>query len=97
MEKQFSIYSERVEILRERNMSIDNSSEEKILLNKYNYYNLINGYKDPFLYKGTSPNERYITGTRISELEALLKFDTSLRLLFLREILKIEEIIKKIK
>lgn len=94
MEKQFSIYSERVEILRKRNMSIDNSSEEKILLNKYNYYNLINGYKDPFLYKGTSPNERYITGTRISELEALLKFDTSLRLLFLREILKIEEIIK---
>jgi len=94
MEKLFSVYSERVKILRDRNMNIENSSEEKSLLNKYNYYNLINGYKDPFLYKGTSSIERYITGTRLSELEALLKFDTNLRRLFLREILKIEEVIK---
>lgn len=75
-------------------MSIENSSVEKNLLTKYNYYNLINGYKDPFLYKGSSRVERYITGTKLSELEALLIFDKNLRLLFLKEILKIEEIIK---
>lgn len=75
-------------------MSIENSSEEKNLLMQYNYYNLINGYKDPFLYKGASKVERYISGTKLSELEALLIFDKNLRLLFLKEILKIEEIIK---
>lgn len=75
-------------------MNIENSSEEKNLLNKYNYYNLINAYRDPFLYKGTSKVERYITGTRLYELEALLNFDANIRLLFLREILKVEEVIK---
>lgn len=75
-------------------MSIGNSNEEKKVLSKYNYYNLINGYKAPFLYRGSSNIERYITGTKLSELEALLNFDTNLRLLFLQKILKIEEIIK---
>ena len=94
MEKAFSIHSKRVEILRSRNMDIRNGSDQKNLLKKYNYYNLVNGYKDPFLYYGTSSVERYKTGTQLCELEALMKFDANLRLLFLREILKIEEIIK---
>lgn len=94
MEKFFSVHSKRVHILRSRSMNIDNGSEQKNLLKEYNYYNLVNGYKDPFLLQGTSSVEKYITGTQLSELEALLKFDSNLRLLFLREILKIEEIIK---
>ncbi|MCC5908955.1 MAG: Abi family protein [Clostridiaceae bacterium] len=94
MEKFFAVPSERIKILRDRNMNIGNSSEEKELLKKYNYYNLINAYKDPFLYQGASTKEKYKNGTQLKELEALLKFDTNLRLLFLREILKIEEIIK---
>lgn len=94
MEKYFSVHSKRIRTLRDRNMNISNSSEEINLLSKYNYYNLINAYKDPFLYSGSSKAEKYKTGTKLSELEALLKFDTNLRLIFLREILKIEEIIK---
>lgn len=94
MEKFFSLHSERIEILRNRNMDIANASDQKNLLREYNYYNLINAYKDPFLYSGTSTVERYRTGTQLSELEALLNFDTNLRLLFLKEILKIEEVLK---
>ncbi len=75
-------------------MDIPNASDQKNILTKHNYYNLINAYKDPFLFAGTSTVERYKTGTQLSELEALLSFDTNLRLLFLREILKIEEVIK---
>lgn len=94
MEKNFSLHSARIEILRDRGMEIPNSSEQKEILQNYNYYNLINAYKDPFLYSGSSLVERYKTGTKLSELEALLNFDTNLRLLFLKEILKIEEVIK---
>jgi len=75
-------------------MTIPNASEEKDLLKKYNYYNLVNAYKDPFLYQGSSSVEKYITGTKLSELEALLVFDSNLRLIFLKEILRVEEIIK---
>lgn len=94
MEKYFSGLSDRIKILRSRNMNIPNSSEQKCLLQKYNYYNLINAYKDPFLYTGSSTIEKYKTGTQLCELEALLEFDKNLRLLFLRETLKIEEIFK---
>jgi abortive infection bacteriophage resistance protein len=94
LEKYFSTHSERIKILRSRNMTILNGSEEKELLKKYNYYNLVNAYKDPFLYQGSSSVEKYKTGTRLSELEALLVFDSNLRLIFLKEILRVEEIIK---
>lgn len=94
MDKFFSLYSQRVEILRHRNMNIPNSSEQKEILKRYSYYNIINGYKDPFLFHGSSKVEKYKDGTQLSELEALLTFDTNIRLIFLKEILKIEEIIK---
>lgn len=94
MEKYFSSQSERIKILRSRNMTIDNSSVDKNLLYKYNYYNLINAYKDLFLYRGASTSERYITGTKLTELEALMKFDINIRLIFLSRILLVEEIIK---
>lgn len=94
MEKFFSLHSERIKILRGRNMDIPHASDHNNLLKKYNYYNLINAYKDPFLYTGASTVERYKKGTKLSELEALLNFDTNLRILFLKEILKIEEVLK---
>lgn len=37
MEKFFSLNSKKVKILRDRKVNIDNASEEKNLLNKYNY------------------------------------------------------------
>jgi len=94
LEKYFSVHSDRIEILRSRNMTIPNGSQEKELLRKYNYYNLVNAYKDPFLYQGSSTTEKYKNGTRLSELEALLIFDANLRLIFLKEILRVEEMIK---
>ena len=84
MEKFFSLHSERIKILRGRNMDIPHASDHNNLLKKYNYYNLINAYKDPFLYTGASTVERYKKGTKLSELEALLNFDTNLRILFLK-------------
>lgn len=75
-------------------MTIPNGGTDKDLLKKYNYYNLVNAYKDPFLFQGASRVEKYKTGTRLTELEALLIFDSNLRLIFLKEILRVEEIIK---
>lgn len=94
MEKYFSLPSEKVKILRQRGMSIRNSTSQKNLLKKYNYYNLVNAYKDPFLINRAGAAEKYRAGTTLHELAALLQFDSKLRLLFLREILKLEEIFK---
>jgi len=72
-------------------------SYEKRILEKENYYNLINGYKSLFLdrsYQGRG--ERYKAGTQVKELYALFLFDRELRSLFLRFILEIENNVRSI-
>ena len=50
MEKHYKTFRQRLTILRERGMNIPiNSKKQRDIIKKYNYYNLINAYKDPFL------------------------------------------------
>ncbi|HDV6286327.1 TPA: Abi family protein, partial [Staphylococcus pseudintermedius] len=79
------------------------SSKQRNIVKKYNYYNLINGYKKPFLEdinnypKFADKNEDFfIKGTTPEQLEALLGFDEKLRMIFLKRILKIEEKLKDV-
>ncbi|MDW8743739.1 Abi family protein [Streptococcus suis] len=102
MEKKYTSVRKRLQILRSRGMDIPTSSEkQRKILKKYNYYNLINAYKKPFLEDlgnypvGANQNEDYyIRGTKPEFLECLYKFDENLRLIFLKNILQIEEKIK---
>lgn len=93
-EKVFTTYEERIEILKKRNMNINTrSSIHRNVIREYNYYNIINAYKDPFLEKN-SENEQYINGTTPNQLLALYKFDEALRMILLKYLLQIEEKMK---
>lgn len=102
MEKYYTSHRKRLEILRDRGMDIPkNSNKQRDIIKKYNYYNLINGYKEPFLEdkqnypKSANKNEDYyISGTKPEELKALFNFDERIRVLILTHILKIEETLK---
>lgn len=104
MEKHYTTFRGKLERLRDRGMDIPkDKSKERNILKRYNYYNLINAYKDPFLVTRENypsyadPNEDfYLNGTRPSHLESVLKFDENLRLIFLERILKIEEHLKNV-
>ncbi|UXR78280.1 MULTISPECIES: Abi family protein [unclassified Staphylococcus] len=93
-EKIYKTDEERIEILKERNMTINKeSSIHREVISNYNYYNVVNAYKDLFLEKGTQ-SERYISGTTPDQLLAIYKFDEALRITLLRYLLKIEEKVK---
>lgn len=95
MSKPYSYLSEKSYILKRRNLNTNKNLNDKILLNQYNYYNLINAYKEPFLKRRTHDGEEhYKDDVEIEHLEALYIFDTKIRSLFLTNILKIEEEIK---
>ncbi|MEN1969667.1 Abi family protein [Lentibacillus sp. N15] len=104
MEKNYTTLRGRLDKLRKRGMTIPKDKEkERGVIKKYNYYNLINAYKDPFLadinnYPSyADPNEDYyLPGTTPSHLEALYIFDGKLRRIFLERILKIEEHLKDV-
>ena len=82
--------------LRKKGLDISGNYAKRIL-DKENYYNLINGYKPLFIdttYQGQG--EQYKTGAKFNEIYALFLFDRELRLLFLRYILEIENNMRSI-
>ena len=89
MEKEFKTIDEQIELLRTRNLHIENKqTAEEILLNN-NYYYLINGYKDLFLNR-KSKTEKFRNRTTLEEIYSLYEFDRKIRIIFLEYILLIE-------
>ena len=97
VKKEFSTLDEQLGKLRNRGLRINNEKRVKRILERENYYNLINGYKDLFIDKPhDGSDERYLEGANFNELLALYLFDRELRSLFLRNILEIENNVKSV-
>ncbi|MGM9947849.1 Abi family protein [Floccifex sp.] len=88
----FKTIEEQIDILKERNLTISDDNFAKDLLERENYYNLINGYKAPFL-KNTDP-ENYLDLCTIEEIYELYKFDREIRKIVFKYILKIENTLR---
>ena len=79
MDKVFKTYDEQIALLNSRGIEISTSierSDAKKALQHYGYYNLINGYKMPFLVNDLeeSADDKYKKGTKINEIKALYNF-----------------------
>ncbi|TCK98169.1 abortive infection bacteriophage resistance protein [Natranaerovirga hydrolytica] len=93
LSKEFKTYNEQLEILRDRGLIINDVSRVTRILEKENYYNIINGYKDLYLNPAAS-EEQYKTGVNFLEIYSLYEFDRNIRHIFLKQILKIENNLK---
>lgn len=86
--KDFKTVDEQIELLKLRGLSfLDEAQAKKLLLNN-NYYNIINGYKTPFI--NDYDNDIFKTNSTFEEIYSLYEFDRQLRSIFLEYILKIE-------
>lgn len=94
--KTFSTHNKQLKILRRRGLFVPATGNPKRILEKVNYYNLINGYKELFI--GTpataTTEEQYKSGAKFSEIYALYNFDNELKMILLKRILRIEKNIK---
>jgi abortive infection bacteriophage resistance protein len=100
-EKLYKSYRQQLTILRSRGMMIDTGSQGSRvmrILERENYYNIINGYKELFLAsKATATvDEVYKTGTTFNEVYALYNFDRELRNIYLKYLLKLENTFKTV-
>lgn len=71
MEKPFKTYHQQIRILRKRNITINDGSKAMNILRTAGYYNVINGYKTPFLDKAKSSiqgEDFYKDGTTIEQI-----------------------------
>ena len=68
-EKKYMTYDEMIALLQFRNVCINSPEEKrrsKMILKHEGYYNVINGYKAPFLVSDSS--ETYRLGTTVGEI-----------------------------
>jgi len=98
--KEYKTYRQLLTILRNRGMEISKGSQGSRvirILEKENYYNVINGYKDLFLDASATHNaETYKTGTTFDEVYALYTFDREIRHIYLKYLLKVENSFKTV-
>lgn len=87
---------EQIVILKNRGMVIDDENLAKTMLDKVGYYNLINGFKSPFIDDNSTVGEKYIEETKFEYLVNLYDFDTVLKARILTKILTIEKMLKSI-
>lgn len=88
MNKEFKTIEEQIEILKERNLIV-NEETAKDIFRDNNYYYVINGYKDLFI-DNSSEDEKYKNKTTLEEIFSLYEFDSELRSIFLKYILMVE-------
>lgn len=102
MGKPFKTYNQQLKILRSRGLGIRNSSKTLRVLEKENYYCVINGYKDLFIDKGYIPAkssdipEKYLPNTDFEDIFSLYSFDKELKQLFLNVLLSFENNMKSL-
>lgn len=94
MDKPFKTYEEQIEILQERGLIINDKDEAIKILQKCNYYNVINAYKDIF-YASTSP-ERFHNGCTIEFIKLFMECDNLISHQLLPSLLSTETMLKSI-
>ncbi len=100
-DKSFKSYRQQLNILRSRGMVIGKGSQGSRvmrILERENYYNVINGYKELFLASKATPtaDEVYKAGVTFDEVYALYQFDRELRNIYLKYLLKLENTFKTV-
>ena len=96
-EKDFLTHNQQMRRLRNiKNISCSGSDDKEILC-RLGYFNLINGYKTPFVASVDNlGNHVYYSGTSIQELYALKQFDDELRSILLKQITRVEEEVRAV-
>lgn len=88
-DKPYKTSTQLIEILKSRNLVINNDSLAIDLLSSYGYYPLINGYSKPF-FKPDNP-KIYQDGTSIEDIYSLYLIDSQIQEIFLSNVLKVEK------
>ena len=99
--KEYRSYRQLLAKLRSRGMVINKGSQGSrviSILEKENYYNVINGYKELFIDTPatSTTDEVYKSGTTFDEVYALYNFDREIRNIYLKYLLKTENSLKTV-
>lgn len=97
MSKDFLTYQQQISKLSiDKGIVCDGEKSIEILVST-GYFNLINGYKNPFVYKKDEEGKHiYRKGTTLQQIYALKCFEDSLRIIFLKYITRVDEEVRSV-
>lgn len=90
--KKFLSYPQQIDLLLEKGLIISDREFAVALLKRYSYFNLINGYKEPFKKKDGT----YKTNTKFEDIYYLYQYDDQLRHILMKYLLIVELHIKSL-
>lgn len=93
--QQFTTIDEQIKRLKSRGLSINNEETAYELLSTYGYFNIINGYKEPYIFK-TEVSAQYIPGTTFEQIYSLFCLDHAIRNQILLLMLDLEEHLRSV-
>ncbi len=91
--KKFLTYEEQINLLKEKNLYINDEEEAINCLKRYSYYSLICGYKEIFKIE---KNGNYRNDACFDNIELLYVFDSYMRNAFLKNLINFEKHIKSL-
>ena len=94
-EKPFLTIEKQVELLESRGMGTDERTAQVLL--REGYYQVVNGYKDPFLdieATNTKGCDQFADGTTFYDLYSLFRFDRDLREMTFHYLLRVEALVR---
>jgi len=91
-DKPFKTYQEQIEIIKSRNISVEDEVFALEILSSISYYSLLNGYKDVFEKDGCP--DQYKDGTKLETIYTLHKIQLDLNNIVFKYILYVEKSLK---
>lgn len=86
---------EQIALLESKGLLFDDKEQAAKHLGMYGYYNIINSYKSPYIFKYNDKTE-YLEGTTFEQLFSLFTFDHNLRNSIMSAMLDLEEHIRAV-
>lgn len=92
-DKNFTTFEEQVQILKDRNLKFNSEETALNALKRYGYYNIINGYKDPYVELYDS-EERYKDGPTFEQIYSMYSLDRHIRDELMSAMLEVEDTLR---
>lgn len=94
-DKPFKTIDEQIQLLKKRKLVFLNEETAKNALSRYGYYEIINGYKDPFLIEKGNDEKGFRDGTTFEHIYALYTLDKDISRDLLRALEDFEQTFKQ--
>lgn len=91
--KNFTTFEDQIEILKKRNLKFGSEEAALTALKRYGYYNIINGYKDPYV-ESLNGEEHYKDGVTFEQIYSLYTLDRQIRSELMSAMLEVEDTLR---